>query len=101
VRSGDGARIGIDEAQKVAALARIALSEAEAVAVAAQLNTILDHFAQLAALDTADVPPTSHPIEVEPPIRADEVCPSLGRDRLLAAAPQAAEGCFTVPKVID
>ena len=66
-----------------------------------QLEVILEHAAQIAALDTHDVPPTAHPLPIVNVFRADEVRPSLPRDEVLAMAPASEDGRFRVPRILD
>jgi len=84
----------------VAKLARLALSEGEVEQFTAQLGAILEHFAAVAALDTTDVPPTSHPIPLANVLRPDESRPGLDRDMVLAMAPAAEDGRFRVPRIL-
>jgi len=84
----------------VAKLARLALSEAEVEQFTIQLGAILEHAARVAALDTADVPPTSHPIPLANVLRPDERGPSLDRDVVLSMAPAAEDGRFRVPRIL-
>ena len=86
---------------KVARLARIALSDEELTAYGAQLAAILEAAEQVQALPTDDVPPTSHPLATTNAFRADEVAPSLPRDDVLAAAPEAEDGYFRVPRILE
>jgi aspartyl-tRNA(Asn)/glutamyl-tRNA(Gln) amidotransferase subunit C len=82
----------------VARLARLELSEDEVETMAGELSGVLDHIEKISELgDLADVPPTSHVVEVENALRADEPRPSLPREVALAAAPDAAQGGFRVP----
>ena len=62
---------------------------------------ILEHAAEVAALDTHDVPPTAHPLPLVNVLRADDVRPSLDRDEVLAMAPAAEDGRFRVPRILD
>ena len=62
---------------------------------------ILEHVERLQELDTTDVEPTSHAIPMQNVFRADEVRPSLPRDRFLSEAPDAREGYFVVPRVVE
>ena len=62
---------------------------------------ILEHAAQVSALDTADVPPTAHPLPLVNVLRADEPAASLDRDEVLAMAPAAEDGRFRVPRILD
>jgi len=82
----------------VARLARLELSEDEVERFAGELSKVLDHIEKIAELgDLADVPPTSHVVNVENVLRADEPRPSLPRELALAQAPDAALGGFRVP----
>jgi aspartyl-tRNA(Asn)/glutamyl-tRNA(Gln) amidotransferase subunit C len=89
------------DVEHVAILARLALTDDEIEHFTAQLEVILEHAAQIAALDTHDVPPTAHPLPVVNVLRADAVRPSLPRDEVLAMAPAAEDGRFRVPRILD
>jgi len=86
-----------DQVLHVAKLARLGLSEEEVEAMATELSGILEHVDRIAALDLDDVEPTSHVVELENVLRADEPRESLDRDVALAQAPDPAEGAFRVP----
>jgi aspartyl-tRNA(Asn)/glutamyl-tRNA(Gln) amidotransferase subunit C len=93
-------RITRAEVEHVAQLARLALDEQEIVALTGELGAILDHAAQVSALDTSDVPPTAHPLPMVNVFRVDGVRPCLPRDEVLAAAPEAQEKRFRVPRIL-
>jgi aspartyl-tRNA(Asn)/glutamyl-tRNA(Gln) amidotransferase subunit C len=84
----------------VARLARLALSDEEIDELTPQLDGILAHAAQIAALDTGAVPPTSHPLPLVNVLRADEPRPCLDRAEVLACAPEAADDRFLVPRIL-
>lgn len=86
-----------DQVLHVARLARLRLDEAEVEKMAGELSGILDHVDRIAALDLDDVPPTSHVVELENVLRADEPRPSWPRDVVLAPAPDPDDGAFRVP----
>jgi aspartyl-tRNA(Asn)/glutamyl-tRNA(Gln) amidotransferase subunit C len=87
-----------DQVLHVARLARLELSEDEVERFAAELSKVLDHIEKIGELgDLADVEPTSHVVNVENALRADEPRPSLPRDTALESAPDAALGGFRVP----
>ena len=86
-----------DQVLHVAKLARLRLSDDEVERMAGELSGILDHVDRIAALDLDDVPPTSHVVELENVLRADEPRPSWPRDVVLAPAPDPDEGAFRVP----
>jgi aspartyl-tRNA(Asn)/glutamyl-tRNA(Gln) amidotransferase subunit C len=94
------ARITRAEVEHVARLARLALTDDEMGSLTRELGAILDHAAQVSALDTADVPPTAHPLPLVNVLRADEPGPCLDRDEVLAQAPAAEDGRFRVPRVL-
>ena len=93
-------RITRADVEHVAQLARLALDEAEIVSLTQELGAILDHAAQVSALDTSDVPPTAHPLPLVNVFRPDVVRPSLPREEVLAAAPQAQDNRFRVPRIL-
>ncbi len=88
-----------EEVERIAELARLALTDREKELFASQLTRVLEYFGQLAALDTRGVPAMAR-VEEEAVERPDEPRPSLGRDEALANAPEALAGLFVVPKVI-
>jgi aspartyl-tRNA(Asn)/glutamyl-tRNA(Gln) amidotransferase subunit C len=81
----------------VARLARLRLSDEEVERMSGELSSILDHIEKIEELDLDDVEPTSHVVEIENVLRADEPRPSWPRERVLAEAPDAADGGFRVP----
>lgn len=89
------------EIDKVAKLARLRVSPAEADGVAARIGEILAMIDQLRALDTTGIEPLAHPLDAVQRLRADEVTEADRRDELLALAPSNRNGLFVVPKVID
>lgn len=94
------ARITRDEVAHVARLALLDLSEAELDAFTDQLGAVLDHAADVEALDLSGVPPTSHPLPLQNVFRADVVAATVDRDEVLAAAPVAEDGRFRVPAIL-
>jgi aspartyl-tRNA(Asn)/glutamyl-tRNA(Gln) amidotransferase subunit C len=95
-----GARITRADVEHVAMLARLALTDDEIEEFTEQLGVILEHAAQVSALDTADVPPTAHPLPLVNVFRLDEVVPGLDRDEVLSQAPAAEDGQFRVPPIL-
>jgi len=81
----------------VARLARLRLSEAEVDKMAGELSGILEHVDRISELDLDGVEPTSHVIELENVLRADEPRPSWPREAVLEQAPDPADGAFRVP----
>lgn len=93
-------RLTSDIVAKVASLARLDLTPAEIEQATAQLGDMLDHFADIDALDLSDVAPMNQPYPLVNIMREDVERPCLDRDEVLAAAPQAQDGRFRVPPVI-
>jgi aspartyl-tRNA(Asn)/glutamyl-tRNA(Gln) amidotransferase subunit C len=89
-----------EDVEKVALLARLRLSEAEIVAMTEQLGRVLGYVEQLSELDTDNVPPMAHAIELENVLVDDVVQPSLDREVALANAPKRDAECYRVPAVL-
>ena len=89
------------DVEHVAQLARLALTDDELERFTEQLGVILEHAAQVAALDTAGVEPTAHPLPLVNVLRADDVRPSLDPSEVLAMAPAAEDGRFRVPRILE
>ncbi|MBF0164609.1 MAG: Asp-tRNA(Asn)/Glu-tRNA(Gln) amidotransferase subunit GatC [Magnetococcales bacterium] len=85
----------------VATLARLQISDAEIQTYTDQLSRILGLMEQLRAIPTDGVAPMSHAVEMSIPEREDRVENGDRRDAMLANAPDAEEGCFRVPKIIE
>jgi aspartyl-tRNA(Asn)/glutamyl-tRNA(Gln) amidotransferase subunit C len=86
-----------DDVVHVARLARLALREDEIERLQEQLNAILEAVGKVSELDLADVPPTSHPLELTNVFAADEPRPSLPLEEALANAPEREGSFFRVP----
>jgi aspartyl-tRNA(Asn)/glutamyl-tRNA(Gln) amidotransferase subunit C len=93
-------KITAQEVQKVAELARLDIDDDQVEPLADQLAAILDYMDKLSEVDTSDIKPTAHAIELTNAFREDDVHEHLDRDKGLANAPQKEEGSFVVPKVI-
>jgi aspartyl-tRNA(Asn)/glutamyl-tRNA(Gln) amidotransferase subunit C len=90
------------DVDRIAELARLALSDEERALFAKQLGDILAYAEQIQEVDTAGVEPMAHPFADAASLRDDQERPSLPRDEALAAAPDADRqaGLFRVPRVI-
>ena len=93
------ARVTVETVDHVARLARLSLTGEERQTFAKQLDEILAYAESIQGLDTSSVEPMSHALSVEM-VREDEPAPGLERERLLAAAPDAADSLFRVPRVL-
>jgi aspartyl-tRNA(Asn)/glutamyl-tRNA(Gln) amidotransferase subunit C len=94
------AKITRDEVAHVARLARLDLTDGEVDTFTDQLAKVLDHAADVEALDVGDVPPTAHPYPLANVLRADEPQPCLDREAALEGAPVVEAGQFRVPPVL-
>ena len=81
----------------VAQLAHLDLTEEEIERFAEQLSAILEAVSKVSELDLADVPPTSHPLDLVNVWRNDEPRPSLPLDDVFANAPEREGDFFRVP----
>jgi len=86
-----------DQVLHVAKLARLALTEDEVERLGAQLGAILDAVSKVSELDLADVPPTSHPLDLVNVWDEDEPRESLPLDDVFANAPERDGDLFRVP----
>ena len=93
-------RISAADVAKVARLARLELTAEELERTTSQLAGMLEHFADLDALDLADVAPMTQPYPLSNVFRQDVVQPTLDRTEVLAAAPAAEDGRFRVPPIV-
>jgi aspartyl-tRNA(Asn)/glutamyl-tRNA(Gln) amidotransferase subunit C len=89
------------EVEKVAKLARLAISSSEQEAFARQLSQILTHVEKLNQYDTTGVEPTTTVLGQVNVFREDAVRPSLPVDLALANAPEREADGFRVPKIIE
>jgi len=95
------AHINRVEVERVAALARLSLSDEEAERLAAELDSFLGYIETLRELDTSGIEPTSHPIPLPTPTRDDLAETPIDPELAVANAPESSESAFLVPKVID
>jgi aspartyl-tRNA(Asn)/glutamyl-tRNA(Gln) amidotransferase subunit C len=96
----DRARVSRADVEHVATLSRLALTDDEIEQLIGELGAILDYAAEVSALDTADVPPTAHPLPLVNVFRTDDPRPGLDREEVLAQAPAAEDGQFRVPRIL-
>jgi len=89
------------EVEKIAHLARLAISEEDAAAYADNLSNILALVEEMSAVDTADVVPMAHPLDMAQRLRPDVVAETDQREAFQAVAPQTDAGLYLVPKVIE
>ncbi|NIT58141.1 MAG: Asp-tRNA(Asn)/Glu-tRNA(Gln) amidotransferase subunit GatC [Aliifodinibius sp.] len=85
----------------VADLARLQLSEEETESLVSDMNQILDYMTTLEELDTSDVEPLEHVIDLEYRLRDDKAKEPLSHEDALKNAPDADTDYFRVPRVIE
>jgi len=93
--------ISKDKVRHVAALARLAPSEAEIELYTGQIQRILAHVEKISELDTGGIEPTTSTTPVSGPMREDKILRSLSQEDALKNAPVSERGCFKVPKIIE
>ena len=93
-----GKVISIKEVQHIANLSRLYFEDEEFVKFELELNKILGYFNELQELDTENVKPTAHAVNVPLSKRKDEVTDSLNREEVLEHAPLSSKGFFVVDK---
>jgi aspartyl-tRNA(Asn)/glutamyl-tRNA(Gln) amidotransferase subunit C len=91
--------IAEDDVRYVAKLARLRLDDDEIPRLTGELAKILSHIDKMSELDTADVPPTAHVLDVANVTRPDRATPSLPREEALRNAPAVSDECFRVPRM--
>ena len=89
------------EVEKVAKLARLAMTEVETAAFSQQLNQIVAYVQKLKTFSTEGVEPTSTVLGQTNVFRPDQTQPSLSHEQALRNAPDAEAHCFRVPKIIQ
>ena len=93
--------LSLEEVRRIAELARIGISDAEAASVRAQLNDIFELIGTMQRVDTGGIEPMSHAQDVSLRLREDKVTESDQRDLFQSIAPQKEAGLYLVPKVIE
>jgi len=94
--------LNLDQVERIARLAYIEISPAEAVQTRDRLNSIFDLIEQLQAVDTAGIAPMAHAVDVSQRLRADAVTETVDRrEAFQAIAPEAEAGLYLVPRVIE
>jgi aspartyl-tRNA(Asn)/glutamyl-tRNA(Gln) amidotransferase subunit C len=93
--------LSIEDVQRVAHLARIDVTDAEAADVKTKLDGLFRLIEQMRAIDTVGIVPMSHAQDVALPLREDRVDEEDKRELYQKNAPAVAAGLYLVPKVIE
>lgn len=87
--------------EKIAWLARLSIAGDDIPNYARDLSNILDLVKQMSAIDTANVKPMAHPLEITARLREDKITEVNQREHFQKFAPAVANGHYLVPKVIE
>ena len=90
-----------EDVKKIAHLARLNLSDQDIVTNTPKLSHILQFIEQMNTVDTTNVLPLSHSLDVSQRLRPDEVTERDDREKFQGIAPQVEAGLYLVPKVIE
>lgn len=90
-----------EDVRHVARLARLALTDDEVASLRQELTDILGYAEQVGEAATEDVPPTGHALRLANVLREDTPRPSLSPEEALSTAPEAEEGRFRVPRIME
>ena len=97
--------LDLEQIRRIARLARIAVSDAEAAETAARLNGLLALIDEMQAVDTSGIEPMAHALDLELSIaqrlREDKAVEPDRRDDFQAAAPAVQDGLYLVPRVVE
>ncbi|TMH30542.1 MAG: Asp-tRNA(Asn)/Glu-tRNA(Gln) amidotransferase subunit GatC [Betaproteobacteria bacterium] len=93
--------LSLDDVQRIAHLARIEITPAEAEDIRNKLDDIFSLIGRMREVDTSGIAPMSHALDAVLPVRDDRVSEGDHREEFLRIAPAAAEGLYLVPKVIE
>ena len=93
--------LSLDDVARIAHLARIEITDAEALRTLSQLNDIFSMIERMQAVDTTGIEPMAHPLGGHQRLREDAVTEGNQREASLANAPAQQDGLFLVPKVIE
>ncbi len=89
------------DVEKIAHLARVAVSDEELDSVAGDLSNILELVAEMDAVDTSGITPMAHPLHMSQRLREDVVSESDQRELFQSVAPAVENGLYLVPRVVE
>jgi len=95
------AKLSLAEVEAIAELAKLTLTDEEKAMFQEQLSAILDYAEMLQQIDTTHIPPTASAIPLNNVMRPDVVTLSLPNEIALFNAPEAEDGSFKVPAVLE
>lgn len=89
------------DVERIAQLARLEIASADVSAYAQSLSDILAFVATMSEVDTANVEPMAHPLDVAQRLREDAVTEENHREEFQSIAPLVEAGLYLVPRVIE
>ncbi len=89
------------EIEKIAWLARLEIDAEDVASYSQELSGILELVEQMNSVDTGDITPLAHPLDIAARLRDDKVTETNQRDRFQHQAPETEDGYFLVPRVIE
>ena len=93
--------LSLEQVRRIAKLARIEISDAEAESTLGHLNGIFSLIEKMQAVDTRGVEPMAHAQDLAQRLRDDRVTETNRREAFQAVAPETEAGLYLVPKVIE
>ena len=93
--------LSTEEVKKIALLARLAISDEEALQYSESLSEIFDLVAQMNAVDTSGIEAMAHPQDISQRLREDVVTAINEREKFQSIAPATENGLYLVPRVIE
>ncbi|THB64847.1 MAG: Asp-tRNA(Asn)/Glu-tRNA(Gln) amidotransferase subunit GatC [Gammaproteobacteria bacterium] len=93
--------LAASDVKNIAHLARLNVEDDDAAKYAVDLSNILNLVEQLNSVDTADVTPMAHPLDMVQRLREDAVTEPNLREEYQQVAPKTEDGLYLVPKVIE
>lgn len=97
--------LDLEQIRRIARLARIAVSDAEAADTAARLNGVLGLIGEMQAVDTTGIEPMAHALDaqlqVAQRLREDKAVETDRRAEYQASAPAVQDGLYLVPRVVE
>lgn len=93
--------ISVEQVEQIARLAKLEFSDEEKIEMADQLAKIVEYVEKLNEINTDNIEPTYHVIDINNVFREDKTADSLPQKEVLKNAPKSKLGYFSVPKVIE
>jgi aspartyl-tRNA(Asn)/glutamyl-tRNA(Gln) amidotransferase subunit C len=90
-----------EDVEKIAHLARLAIHEEDIPRYTRDLSNIIELVGQMNAVDTENVAPMAHPLDMAQRLRPDDVTEADRRERFQSLAPAVEDGLYLVPRVIE